>query len=158
MKTKNIFLSVIIAAFLSSSIPYGSHSLEIGSEAPSLVLSSKSSADLAPLKGNKVLLNFWSASDAGSRMANRFISDAAESGKYPDTRFVSVCIDSDSALAAQIRKADRISGKVISLNSDEISNDVMEDFQTSKGCRSFLIDSFGNLEAIAPSAAVSSMI
>jgi len=158
VKPKSLFFSIIIAAFLSSSIPYGSHSLKIGSEAPSITLSSSSSANLDRMKGRKVLLNFWSASDASSRLANREISRIAESGIYPDMCFVSICIDSDSSLAEEISKTDRISGKVISLKSTEVTDDVLADFQTSKGCRSFLIDSFGNLEAITSSANISKLI
>lgn len=91
-------------------------------------------------------------------MANRTISGVAESTDDNSLRFVSICIDDDSHLAEQIMRSDRISDKVISLNKDDISQDVLEDFQTAKGCRSFLIDSFGNLEAMAPSSEISALI
>lgn len=158
MKTKSLFFSIVTAAFLSSSIPYGSHSLEIGSEAPAITLSSSSKASLDGVKDCKVLVNFWSASDPSSRIANSMMSEAAESGNIPGMRFITICIDPDASLANEIMKADGISGKVIALSSSEVSDDVLKDYQISKGCRAFVIDSFGNLESVASSAEISTLI
>ncbi|GEM_PF-1393198 len=151
MKSKNLVFSFVFAAFLTSSIPSGSHTLEIGSEAPSLTLSANADKNLKPLEGEQILVNFWSASDPSSRIANRTLSQLADSENHKSTRFVSVCIDSDESIASEIVKIDRISDKVVSLDKDDVTSDVLEDFQTNTGCRSFLIDRFGNLKAIATS-------
>lgn len=153
MKSKSLVFSIIFAAFLTSSIPSGSHALEIGAEAPSITLSANAEKFPDTPDGKQVLVNFWSASDPSSRIANRTLSQLAESGNYNSTRFVSVCIDSDKSIAGEIVKIDRISPNVISLDRDDITPDVLKDFQTDTGCRSFLIDRFGNLKAIASSPA-----
>jgi hypothetical protein len=65
-------------------------------------------------------------------------------------RYISVCIDDDSSLASEIKQADSISEKVISLSKTDITPDVLKDFQVNTGCRSFTIDAYGNLSAINP--------
>jgi len=151
VKSKNLVFSFVFAAFLTSSIPSGSHTIEIGSEAPSITLSANADRVLDSLDGKQVLVNFWSASDPSSRIANRALSRLADSGRYTSTTFISICIDSDKSIANEIAKIDRISGNVISLDKDDITSGVLKDYQTNTGCRSFLIDSFGNLKAIATS-------
>lgn len=141
----------MFAAFLSSSIPSGSHELAIGSQAPAITLAQSSHFDSTSLKGSKILVNFWSASDPASRIANKTLSRMAMDQSIHDTRFISICIDEDSLLASEIAKIDGISEKVISLNRDDIAPDVLKDFQIQTGCRSYLIDSFGSLKAISSS-------
>lgn len=150
MKTKKLFLSLIlsvsVAAFLSSSLPNGSHTLAIGEEAPALTLNSSANT-LESLKGHYYVVNFWSASDAQSRINNR---NLAKTKKFNgrDVKVVSVNIDSDKSLAREIVKADKIGDDIISLSGSELSSDVLSDYQVSTGCRSFLIDPYGNLESI----------
>ncbi len=158
MNSKNLFFSLVVAAFLSSSIPTGSHKLEIGHEAPSLTLSSSSSQSLNFLKGKRVVVNFWSASDAASRLANLRMSQLASASSSDATAYVSICIDKDPSLANEIMKVDHISDKVISLGSADIAPEVISDYQTAKGCRSFAIDSYGNLEAIAAASEISKIL
>lgn len=147
MKTKSLFLSLAIATFLTSAIPSANHSLEIGEEAPQLSLSSSSDA-VIPSGHSKTVLLFWSASDPASRVANHRLSKIAESENNENVRFVSISIDKDTALASMIEEADGISDKVISLHRDDISADVLRDYQTSTGCRTFTIDSYGILRHI----------
>ncbi|MDE6772134.1 MAG: peroxiredoxin family protein [Muribaculaceae bacterium] len=149
MKSKSLALSFFIATFfLSSAIPSGSHSLEIGSEAPSISLSPEAGKNIGSLDGKRVIVNFWSAEDPSSRIANRKLSRLAESDSFSDTRFVSVCIDSDKSIASEIARIDRISDNVVSLGKEDVTSDVLEDFQTATGCRTFIIDRFGILKQI----------
>ncbi len=142
----SLILSVSVAAFLSSSLPNGSHTLAIGEEAPALTLNSSANT-LESLKGHYYVVNFWSASDAQSRINNR---NLAKTKKFNgrDVKVVSVNIDSDKSLAREIVKADKIGDDIISLSGSELSSDVLSDYQVSTGCRSFLIDPYGNLESI----------
>ncbi len=159
MKTKSFFFSIVIAAFLSSSIPSGSHSLSIGNEAPAITLSQGAENLLQNLKGKKMVVNFWSTADASSRIANRELSMLAESGKFDeDTRFISICIDRDSSLSEEIVRLDGISDKVISLGLEHVSREVLDDYQTEKGCRAFHIDSYGILRNSVPSRDVAEII
>ncbi len=142
----------MIAAFLSSSIPVGSHSLNPGEEAPSIVLSSNARINsLKDLDGKYVVVNFWSASDPESRIANNRLGNLAESLPSSKVRFVSICTDSDESLSSEIMKADGIPSSVISLNASDITAEVAEDYQVATGNRSFLIDPFGNLVSVSPS-------
>lgn len=158
MKTKSIIFSFVIAAFLSSSIPSGSHSLEIGAEAPQITLSTSSADSVGQTNGKEIIVNFWSASDAMSRLANRRISMAASSDKSSDKEYISICIDSDKTLAKEIARIDGISDDVKSLFSDDVTSDVLSDYQTDKGCRTFVIDRYGNLKAIAETSDVASIL
>lgn len=150
MKSKSLIISLTVAAFLSSYVPTGSHQLEIGREAPALTFSSTSSKAFDELKGNNILLNFWSATDAASRIRNRELSEYAETSDSKKLRIVSVCIDEDLSLGMEIARIDGISDKVISLSRKDLGDDILDDYQTEKGCRSFVIDSYGNLKAISP--------
>lgn len=150
VKTKKLFLSLIlsvsIAAFLSSSLPNGSHTLAIGAEAPKLSLSNTNQV-LDSLKGQYYVVNFWSASDGRSRIANRELATTKKfNGR--DVQVVSINIDSDQSLAREIAKADKIGDDVIMLSGSDLNSDVLDDYQVSSGCRTFLIDPYGNLESI----------
>ncbi|MDE6009336.1 MAG: peroxiredoxin family protein [Muribaculaceae bacterium] len=152
MKTKYLFLSLVFAAFLSSSIPAGSHSLMPGEEAPSLVLSANSKVkSLKELDGKYVVVNFWSSSDPESRIANSRLAKLADSLPSSKVKFVSICTDTDETLASEIIKADNLPSSAISLSHSDIDAEVAEDYQVATGNRSFLIDPFGNLVKISPS-------
>ncbi len=142
----SLILSVSVAAFLSSSLPNGSHTLAIGEEAPKLSLLT-SNQSLDSLKGKYYVVNFWSASDGRSRIANRELATSKKvNGR--DVEVVSINIDSDKTLAREIAKADKIGDDVIMLSGSELTSDVLDDYQVASGCRTFLIDPYGNLESI----------
>lgn len=141
-------------------MPFGSHSLQIGEEAPLLTLSSTTKASgLDALKGKYIVLNFWSATDAESRIANKRLADLTSTLPSPQIQFVSVCTDSDTALQSEIMSIDSVAENLYSLSANDFTPEVLDDYQTGTGCRSFLIDPFGNLKAISPSEAeISSVI
>ena len=71
-------------------MPQGSHSLEIGSEAPAIELSSDAVIkNLDMLNGKYVLVNFWSAADARSRINNKRLADLSASLPADKIAFVS---------------------------------------------------------------------
>lgn len=133
-------------------MPTGSHSLEIGEEAPLLSTISSSSKDLSSLslEGKYVLVNFWSAADPMSRIANKNFSELTATLPSSQIAYVSVCTDDDLTLQNEIMRIDGIHPSVISLSASDLSAEVLDDYQISRGHRSFLINPFGNLEAIAP--------
>lgn len=135
-------------------MPFGSHSLKVGDEAPLLTLSSPQKAgSLDSTKGKYVIVNFWSPTDPISRINNKRLADLTDSLPSSQVKFVSICTDNDTSLETEITKADGISENAILLSANDISPEVFDDYQTSTGCRSFLIDPFGNLKAISPSHA-----
>ncbi len=103
------------------------------------------------LKGKYVLVNFWSPSDPMSRIANKQLAMLSASLPSSQISHVSVCTDSDKVLQSEIMDADGIPSNTISLSANDLTPEVLNDFQISTGHRSFLIDPFGNLTAILPS-------
>lgn len=127
----------------------GSHKLEVGSEAPAITLSTNENLNLE--YGQKyTIINFWSAFSPSSRLANHKLSNIAE--KDSSIACLSVCIDTDPSISKEIIEIDGISGKVTHLDLEDISYEVLEDYQTESGCRMFLIDQYGILKAIADSS------
>lgn len=134
-------------------MPFGNHSLKVGEEAPLLTLSSESETPrLQSLKGKYVVLNFWSASDPESRINNKRLADLTSTLPSSQIQFVSICTDNDPSLQMEIMNADGIPANIHSLSSSELMPEVMEEYQIQSGCRSFLINPFGNLQAISPSS------
>lgn len=130
--------------FLSSALPSTTHSLEIGKEAPSFSLAVASTDSLDSLKEEYTLINFWSASDIESRLKNRRLAGMTSENGDP-VRMISVCLDDDAQLAAEIAAHD---GFINNLMRSDIPESVLSDYQTSTGCRAFLINPYGILEKI----------
>lgn len=132
-------------------MPMGSHSLEIGKEAPALTLSSHSRLnDLSDLDGKYVVINFWNPNDPVSRINNRRLSDITSNLNSSKVKFVSICTGENDVLANEIMKVDNVSDKTISLSAKDFTPQITEDFQINTGNRSFMIDPFGNLVSISP--------
>ena len=135
-------------------MPMGSHSLELGKEAPSVTLSSGSKlSDDSNVKGKYVVINFWSYTDPESRLNNKRLADYTSTLPSSKIKLVSICTDSDTSLINEIMKADGISSELTSLSAKDVTPDVIEDYQIKTGNRSFLIDPFGNLVSVSPSHA-----
>lgn len=152
MKIKYLIIVSILTFFFSSAIPTGSHTLEIGKEAPAITITGKRNQDfISQLNGNYILLNFWSASDPESRINNRLLANLTSRTGNSGIKFVSVCTDADRHIAEEILKVDGINELTTTLFLTDITPEVLEDFQVNSGLRSFLIDPYGNLAAISPS-------
>ena len=133
-------------------MPIGSHSLEIGKEAPLLTFSSSSgSLPMPSLKGKYVLVNFLEPVRPDVAHCKQTVGNAFCITPSSQISHVSVCTDSDKVLQSEIMDADGIPSNTISLSANDLTPEVLNDFQISTGHRSFLIDPFGNLTAILPS-------
>lgn len=152
VKTKYLFSAIAIAAFLSSSMPMGSRSLEIGKEAPAITLSSTAKIDgLSSLEGKYVVVNFWSSNDPASRITNSHLAKLIKNLPQEKIRLVSVCVDGDQFISNEIMRADNLSDEALFLSINDLAPDVAVDFQISTGNRSFLMDPYNNLISISPS-------
>lgn len=137
----------------------GSHSLEIGKEAPALTLSSDSRLkDLSFLDGKFVVINFWNPDDPQSRLNNRHLADIISGLDPSKVEFISICTGENELLMNEILKVDNILDKTVSLSAKDITPQVNEDFQLNSGNRSFIIDPFGNLVSVCPSDEIISSI
>lgn len=132
-------------------MPFGSHSLREGDEAPLLILSTESNAsDIKNLKGKYVLINFWSVKDPESRIANRRLANLVATLPESQIEFVSICTDEDRTLQREIMLTDGIKDSTFAFSASDFAQEVLEDYQVNRGYRSFLLDPFGNLKKISP--------
>ena len=150
VKTRFLFFSIILAAFLSSAMPFGSHSLKIGAEAPSITFSTETQSQLK-LENAPTLINFWSIYNPQSRIDNNRLANAIAGMHDSKINFVSICIDTDETLHKEIILQDKIDDKGFFFNRNDINEEVFKDYQTSTGLRSFLLNDSGELLAINPS-------
>lgn len=143
LKTAGLAAAAVGMMVLTSAVSESNVPLEVGIHAPELTVANPdgSSLNLADLKGENVIVNFWSVRDAESRISNiRLANDAERSG----AKFISLCVDSDRALAAEVLKADRIPSESSFFANEKIK----EDFLLDSGVRTVKIDPYGIVAAI----------
>lgn len=155
-------LSILIAGFaimLLSVSAFADKRREaaIGSQVPAVVLSgSDSTVSLESLKGKWVILSFWSAADAMSRMSqnevSRFSKSLKDEGAAGNIEFVSVNFDRSERLMQEIVKLDNLESDSqihISDSSEEI--ELRNAFRMNEGLRTFIINPEGILVEADPS-------
>lgn len=143
LKTAGILAVVSGIVMLTSAMSVDNVPLEVGNQAPelSLISSDGRSEQIAQLKGENVIVNFWSVSDAESRISNiRLAKDAERIG----ARFISMCIDSDKSLAEEVMKADNLPAESRFFADEQ----TVDNYQLDKGVRTVKIDPYGIVAAI----------
>ena len=128
----------------------------LGNQVPSLVLGeSDSIVSLESLKGKWVILSFWSAADAFSRMSQNEVSRFSKSLQDVDSaeriEFVSVNLDRSKRLMQEIVKLDNLDSDSqfhISDPSEEI--ELRNAFRMNEGLRTFIINPEGVLVEADP--------
>ncbi len=145
LKTTGVLagLGVLGLVVLTSAVSTKNVPLEVGNQAPEISVSDLNgqSVLLSEMKGKEVILNFWSAMDAESRISNvRLAREAEKSG----AKYIGMCIDSDRQLAEEVMKADNGS-------TDDLyfaDRQVTDEYQINKGTRTVKIDPYGIVAAI----------
>lgn len=155
MKKLVIILTCIAALLLgASAFVDNRREAAIGNHAPSVVIGEGDDAvSLEALKGKWVVLSFWSAADAGSRLGRNQIeaffrgpgADAAA-----DVEVVSVNFDRSSQLMNEIIKHDNLMGSHHHVASPETMDALRAAFRMDNGLRSFVINPDGELVAADP--------
>ncbi|MBD5213763.1 MAG: redoxin domain-containing protein [Bacteroidales bacterium] len=123
----------------------------IGYKAPELILQQDDQAiTLSSLKGKYVLLNFWTSSDADSRMKCNLYDDI--SSDKDNLSLISVNLDSSNALYREIVKRDGLnSASQFHMEGSQASK-VHGLYRLNKNLKSFLIDPAGRILAVNPDA------
>lgn len=137
------FFSVLAAILFTSAVSTKNVPLEVGNQAPEISFtgSDGQTVMLSDMKGDPIIVNFWSVKDAGSRIMNvRLAREAERSG----AKYIGMCIDSDRQLAAEVMKADRVSTD----NLYFADRQVTDEYQLASGTRSVKIDPYGIVAAI----------
>ncbi len=149
---KFVFSAIIAFAllFLTSVQDINVNSAEANS-APQIVLKNdKNSISLENLNGHYVLVNFWSSSDAQSRI-NNSIFDKAIAGGKSSIEYIAINTDSDATLYNQILMNDGLDAKRQFRLADSKSGNLYKQYSLATGNHTFLIGPSGKIEKINPS-------
>lgn len=127
-----------------------------GAKAPELRISLSDTAEtkLSLLKGRYVLLNFWSSTDAESRIAAREYNDISRVFDKGQLCLMSVNFDPSELLFKEIVRIDGLDKKTQIHVSDREALQIKKAYELSDGFKSFLIDPEGRIVAVNPEAKI----
>ncbi len=143
LKSTGILVAAVGLTLLTSAVSTKNVPLEVGNQAPEISISHAdgSSMLLSDLKGEDVIVNFWSVKDAESRISNiRLAREAERTG----AKYIGMCIDSDRQLAQEVMNADNVSADHLYFADRQVT----DEYQLSKGTRTVKIDPYGIVAAI----------
>ena len=145
-----IIAAIAIALITSSSFSNRNAALEIGKQMPlTNVQGADDAMNLSTLHGQWVILSFWSAADAASRIAASQTYRNAEA-LNADINFVSVNLDRSEALMNEIAQIDGIGGTLLHITDTDAAMQLRRKFSMNSGLRTLLIDPEGRLAAVDP--------
>lgn len=132
-----------------------------GFRAPSFELTAladtSSRLSLADLRGQYVLLSFWSAADPLSRMRNmsndlmvRSIDSLLSPSSADTLNFISVNFDASRRLVEEIAMRDSLNLNDILLAAGPAARRLLTDYHLADGYRTYLIDPSGKVVARNP--------
>ncbi len=143
LKSAGFLVAAVGLTLLTSAVSTKNVPLEVGNQAPEISISKAdgTSMMLSELKGENVIVNFWSVKDAESRISNiRLAREAERTG----AKYVGMCIDSDRQLAAEVMKVDNGSDDHLYFADRQVT----DEYQLRKGTRTVKIDPYGIVAAI----------
>lgn len=150
---------VIFAALLGFGSASTSNAVDgkVGSLAPMFkVERADTTVALDDMKGKWVLLNFWSSSDAGSRIACKEYTELEQnlaSGNSGERfHLLSVNIDRSERLFREIVRRDGLSAKSQFYIENGHADKLVRDYHLESGLNSYLIDPSGRIVAKNPTA------
>lgn len=133
-----VFAGLAGVVALTSAISTENVPLEVGNQAPEIAVvnADGNTVRLSDLKGDEVIVNFWSVKDAESRISNVRLAREAESR---GANYVGICVDSDQDLAREVIKADRL----LAENQFFANEQIRKEYQLDHGTRTVKIDPYG---------------
>lgn len=138
---------------LSASVDKG-RDARIGHTAPTLVVERPDSvASLQGLRGKRVILSFWSAADAQSRIDQTKITALARKAgsRHEGFEVLSVNFDRSERLMREIVKVDNLdSSSQFHVGNPDDAAAIREAFQLDNGLRTFIIDEQGRITCADP--------
>ncbi len=152
---KKIFSMIALIVVLLSTV--SAHTdvhfrIEKGMKAPRFEVRGVDGLTISPtdLKGRFVIVNFWAATDADSRIAANIYNDFVDDTPLGKVSLVSVNLDSNDALVREILRRDNLN-----LNSQysiekEKSNDIIRRNNLDRGLNSYLVSPEGRIVAVNP--------
>lgn len=122
-----------------------------GSIAPDFSISNTdTTTTLGSLRGNYVIVTFWSSADAQSRIDNLRYDKYAKQSKTP-IAYVAVNYDRNRELADEIIRRDGVEQSSQFFDSDGKQGRIFADYHLGDGYHTCLIDPAGKIIAVDPS-------
>lgn len=149
-----IIVSFVVMLLTMSAFVDVRRSARIGSEAPTFIVErADSSLSLDGLRGKKVVLSFWSAADAQSRLdQNRLAAAIRNAGGDSETAVVSVNLDRSEKLMKGIAAMDNLDNdSQFHVGDATAESAIREAFEMADGLRTFIIDERGVIVKVDPS-------
>lgn len=140
-----MFIGILIA--LTSAVSRQDNTLRKGMKAPVLTSESSVKMDLEDLRGQYVVLSFWSSTDPDSRIKAREMESAA---KQSGITSVNVNFDSDERLYNELMSIEGLSSERSIHAVGNLAEDIVSAYGLSSGYATYLIDPSGRIAAINP--------
>lgn len=151
---KSFFAAAIAATLLLTASSYSDDhgGTRPGDFAPRFeVQNSDADVDLGQLRGQYVLLTFWSSADAPSRIAAGKYSAWVNGNGGTNVRYISVNFDEESTLFAEIAKRDGLNMAQQYNVTGAQAQSIASDYGLDKGYGTMLIGPDGRIAKINPS-------
>ncbi|MBD5226241.1 MAG: redoxin domain-containing protein [Bacteroidales bacterium] len=155
-KLKLLIVSFAVLLIATSAFADKHQDVAIGNEMPPMVIKTDSmDISLPSLRGKWVILSFWSASDAGSRMAqNRMVTitrQLTQNNLNTPVEMVSVNFDRSEQLMHEIINIDQLSSEMQFhiKDKDEIAT-LRKTLRMDNALRTFVINPQGELTSVDP--------
>lgn len=155
-----LWLIAFVAALLTlaSAKVDGKSTAEIGSEAPDFEVSdSEGALRLSDLKGKWVILSFWSAQDADSRIDQNNVSnylrnhESSHEADDQNVAVVSVNFDRSKGLMKEVAAYDHLIGRQIHVGQPDLASDIRNAYGMTDQLRTFIINPQGEIVSVDPS-------
>lgn len=154
MKKTLVLIGFSIAFLLSINAYTGKvYEPKAGQKAPELRIEPGTSREmkLSDMRGEYVLLNFWSSTDAASRISARDYEKAVSDIEEGKLRLLSMNFDRSENVFNEIVKIDNLSKEIQHYVSGREADEISRTYDLSDGFKSFLIDREGRIIAVNPS-------
>lgn len=148
---KTLTTIVIVAVLLIFTSSYNAYDVDVkvNAFAPNFSVSDNGrAATLGNLRGQFVLVNFWSSQDAGSRIRNAVYDKFAANNA--SVNLISVNFDSKEALYKEVLRRDRLNGDSQFYDKDGQESEVYKQYHLESGFSSYLINREGKIVAVNP--------
>ena len=144
MKLKNLFFSIIAAAFLSSGISVDKTHV-IGKLAPKIETVSGTNVVADGNSEEKIqVISFWNPKKPLSRINTRNLSRQYGENSKENVEFISICTDSDENLMREVMKVDGMNHDN-NYSYSEVNPRVFKDYDVEKNPRAFMISADGKI-------------
>lgn len=150
MKSLSIILASVFLLFFTSAKPTNSREIKVGDISPVFKIKCEAKeVSLEELRGEYVLVNFWSSSDAQSRINNIFYDKMLKKAGN-QFKLISINYDSDVVLSEKIIEIDGLETASQFNSEDVIIGDILSQWHLQNGSKAYLINREGKIEAINP--------